>query len=186
MWSSDSGVTEFTVILSKHYMCFIYMIKPVRVTFTPTINNQAAQRWTVSVSWLCRHRRGGLRASCSCLTHLSGSSTLSLRKSDTGHKKLISVVYMIHSTEVMTTGQSKPVGLTYNWTASGSALSSPQHTCAASTPQSWGRPRDTGETLPLGSQLSHRGSPAPDLLHLRPRPRLKAADYWGFLPLMHV
>lgn len=78
MWSSDSGVTEFTVILSKHYMCF--MIKPVRVSFTPTINNQAAQRWTVSVSWLCRHRRGGLRASCSCLTHLSGSSTLSLRK----------------------------------------------------------------------------------------------------------
>lgn len=93
---------------------------------------------------------------------------------------------MIHSSEVMTTGESKPVGLTYNWSASGSALSSPQHTCAASTPPL--KHEDDLETLEklfhLGSQLSHSGSAAPDLLHLRPRPRLRAADY--FLPLMHV
>lgn len=95
---------------------------------------------------------------------------------------------MIHSSEVMTTGESKPVGLTYNWSASGSALSSPQHTCAASTPPL--KHEDDLETLEklfhLGSQLSHSGSAAPDLLHLRPWPRLRAADYWGFLPLMHV
>lgn len=82
---------------------------------------------------------------------------------------------MIHSTEVMTTGERS---------ASWSALSSPQHTCAASTPPL--NHEEDLETLEKLFQLSHSGSAAPDLLHLRPRPRLRAADHWGFLPLMHV
>lgn len=50
------------------------------------------------------------------------------------------------------------------------------HLCSIhSSPQSWGRPRDTGETLPVVPQwLCSSG------------PRLRAADHWGFLPLMHV
>lgn len=168
------------------------MIKPVRVSFTPNNKQPGSSEMDCQCELALPHRRGGLRASCSCLTHLSDSSTLSLRKRRTRDTRssFLLFVSMIHSTEVMTTGESKPVGLTYNWTASGSALSSPQHTCAASTPPL--NHEDDLETLEklfhLGSQLSHSGSAALDLdlLHLRPRPRLRAADHWGFLPLMHV
>lgn len=182
MWSSDSGITEFTVILSKHV--FYLYDQTSQSQFYPNNKQPGSSEMDCQCELALPHRRGGLRASCSCLTHLSGSSTLSLRKRRTRDTRssFLLFVSMIHSSEVRTTGESKPVGLTYNWTASGSALSSSQHTCTASTPPL--NHEEDLETLEklfhLGSQLSHSGSAAPDLLHLRPRPRLRAADHWGF------
>lgn len=78
MWSSDSGITEFTVILSKHV--FYLYDQTSQSQFYPNNKQPGSSEMDCQCELALPHRRGGLRASCSCLTHLSGSSTLSLRK----------------------------------------------------------------------------------------------------------
>lgn len=69
MWSSDSGITEFTVILSKHV--FYLYDQTSQSQFYPNNKQPGSSEMDCQCELALPHRRGGLRASCSCLTQES-------------------------------------------------------------------------------------------------------------------
>lgn len=120
---------------------------------------------------------------------------LSREETEKGHKKLISVV-CIHDSLHRGRNHRWPINELLQgqlYLHHNTPVQHPHHcrSCTSlsvrlSSPQSWGRPRDTGETLPLGEPvvpqwLSSSGPFPPETTALT-----KSSWLLVFLPLMHV